>query len=351
MSVFFAERNKTLEPYTPGEQPREQKYIKLNTNESPFEPAHLVKEYVACAGEQLQLYSDPTLGPLVKEAAEYYKVNENELIFTNGSDEILNFAVMAFAEELRFPDITYGFYPVYANLYHLPYKEVPVKDDFTIDVENYFGNDGMIILANPNAITGIALTVEDIRKVLEQNPNHVVLVDEAYVDFGGESCVPLIKEYNNLLVAQTFSKSRSMAGARLGVGIGNKKLIEDLNTIKFSTNPYNVNTMTMWAGIGALREQEYFEKNCRVISENRSWLKEQLEKRNFTLTPSKANFVLAKSDAIQGMVLYEKLKEKGILVRHFGKKRIKDYIRITIGSKEQMRCLVTAIDEILGERT
>ena len=242
MSKFFTDRLSKLKPYTPGEQPKDMQYIKLNTNESPFAPSQAVSNAVLAESKKLQLYSDPECVNVRRELARVYNVDINKVIVTNGSDEVLNFAFMAFADEkkpLVFPNITYGFYPVLAELNRIPYTEIPLKDDFTIDINDYIGVNKTVVIANPNAPTGIALTLQEIEKIVASNPNNIVIIDEAYVDFGGESAVSLVDKYDNLLVTQTFSKSRSMAGARLGFGIGNEKLIADLNTIRYSTNPYD----------------------------------------------------------------------------------------------------------------
>ena len=350
MSRFFSGKFDALTPYTPGEQPKGQTFVKLNTNESPFPPAPLAQKYSKAEAEKLQLYSDPQCRDLVAMAAEKLGVAEDEILFTNGSDEVLNFAFMAFcdaAHPVAFPDITYGFYPVFAQLNGIPYTEIPLQEDFSIRVEDYIGLNQTIVIANPNAPTGICLPLSDIERILESNPDNVVIVDEAYIDFGGESAMKLIPEYDNLLVVQTFSKSRSMAGARLGFGAGNAKLIQDLNTIKYSTNPYNVNRMTMAAGVGALEADGYFQVNCQKIMENREWTAKKLEELGFEVIPSKANFVFAKHPEFRGKDLYLALREKGILVRHFDKPRLNDYNRITIGSKEQMKALVKALTEIL----
>lgn len=351
MSRFFSGKYKSLVPYVPGEQPKAQKYIKLNTNESPFPPSAKAIEYAKREAEQLELYSDPECRDLVKTAAEHFGISENEILFTNGSDEILNFAFMAFCDETHpavFPDITYGFYPVFAELNNVPYEEIPLSDDFSINVDAFCGINKTVFIANPNAPTGIALSLSDMEKIIKSNLQNVVVIDEAYVDFGTESAVKLIHKYDNLLVTQTFSKSRSMAGARLGFGIANESLIRDLNTVKYSTNPYNVNRMTMAAGVGALLDGEYFEKNCKEIIEVREYTAQKLQKMGFMLTESKANFIFAASKDISGKTLYLTLKEKGILVRHFDKERLTEYNRITVGTKEQMDTLLRAVEEITG---
>lgn len=349
MSRYFSEKYSALTPYTPGEQPRIRNLIKLNTNESPFPPSAKAQAYAKAAAESLQLYSDPTAKKLHEALAATLGVAPEEVLATNGSDEILNFAFMAFCDEntpAAFADQTYGFYPVFAQLNGIPYTEIPLRDDFTVNVSDYLGIHKTIFIANPNAPTGIMLARDEIEKILASNPDNIVVVDEAYVDFGGESCVPLIHKYDNLLVTQTFSKSRSMAGARLGFGVACKALIADLNTIKYSTNPYNVNAMTMAAGIGALEDEDYTRRNCRIVIENRTWTKAELERRGFVVTDSKTNFLFAKHKTIPGEVIYTELRARGILVRHFTKERIKDYNRITVGAAEQMQALISALDEI-----
>ena len=352
MSKFFTNRLSNLTPYTPGEQPKDMQYIKLNTNESPFAPSKAVGDAVLCESQKLQLYSDPECVNVRRELARVYGVDIDRVIVTNGSDEVLNFAFMAFADEqspLVFPNITYGFYPVFAELNRIPYTEMPLKDDFTIDINDYIGVNKTVVIANPNAPTGIALTLDEIEKIVTSNPENVVIIDEAYVDFGAESAVSLVNKYDNLLVVQTFSKSRSMAGARLGFAIGNKSLIADLNTIRYSTNPYNVNRMTDAAGAAALRDNDYYMNNCKIIIDNREWTVCELQKLGFEVLPSKANFVFAKSDKIDGEKLYLELKNRGILVRHFTKKSICQYNRITIGTIEQMQKLIETITLILEE--
>lgn len=353
MSRFFTERLLNLVPYVPGEQPQDKKYVKLNTNESPFPPSPGVEAAVRESSSRLQLYSDPESKKLRSQMSETFGVPEDCIVMVNGSDEVLNFAFMAFADEkspLAFPDITYGFYPVFAEINHIPYAEIPLKDDFSIDVSDYMGINKTIVIANPNAPTGKYLELGEIEKILKSNPNNVVIVDEAYIDFGGESAVKLIDKYDNLFVTGTFSKSRSMAGARLGFGFGSKELIADINTIRYSTNPYNINSMTAAAGIAALKEQPYYDVCCKTVMENREWTVEKLKALNFSVIPSAANFVFAKSSTENGEKLYLSLKEKGVLVRHFGKERIKDYIRITIGTKEQMEFLIEKIKEVQEEQ-
>ncbi len=353
MSRFLSEKYKELVPYTPGEQPQDKKYIKLNTNESPFPPSAKAAAKAAEEAKKLELYPDPECRALTQKMADALGVKFDEVLMTNGSDEILNFAFMAFCDKktpAAFPDITYGFYSVFAKLNGVPYEEIPLEPDLTIDIEKYFNAGKTLFIANPNAPTGIALTLSEIEEILKHNSDNVVVVDEAYVDFDNESSVSLIHKYDNLLVTQTFSKSRSMAGARLGFGVGSAELIRDLNTVKYSTNPYNINRMTMAAGIGVLEDEEYTKKNCDEIVRVREYTMAELKKLGFEMTKSTANFVFAKHPEFDGKDLYLRLKDKGILVRHFDKERICQYNRVTVGTEEQMSALIAAAKEILEEK-
>ena len=352
MSRYLSDKYASLEPYTPGEQPRDMKYVKLNTNESPFPPSPKAQERAAAAIGRLQLYSDPECTELVRTIADSFGIGKDEVLFSNGSDEILDFAFKAYcdaAHPAAFADITYGFYPVFAEMNRIPYTEIPLKEDFSLDVADYLHIGKTIFIANPNAPTGIALSRAQIEEILKSNPDNVVVIDEAYVDFGAESCIPLIHTYDNLLVVQTFSKSRSLAGARLGFAAGCRELIADLRAIKYSFNPYNVNSMTMAAGIGALEDEEYRIRNCRLIQKNRLYTVVELKKLGFAMTESLANFIFVTHPEISGEDLYLKLKEQGVLIRHFTKERIKEYNRITIGTQEQMDILLDKIRGILNQ--
>lgn len=352
MSRFFSEKYASLTPYTPGEQPKDTRYVKLNTNESPFPPSPNALKMAAEAAERLHLYSDPECRDLVRMAAERFGVEEDEILFTNGSDEILNFAFMAYCDAdhpVTFPDISYGFYKVFAALHGIPYEQIPLAEDFTIRTEDYCGIHKTIVIANPNAPTGIMLPTEQIEQIVKTNPDHVVIIDEAYVDFGGESVIPLTRKYDNLLVTGTFSKSRSLAGGRLGFGIGCKALIADLNTIRYSTNPYNVNRMTMAAGIGTLLDEDYVQANCRMIEEVREWTAQQLRSIGFKMTNSKANFLFATHPRADGKEIYLRLKQKGVLIRHFDTPRLCQYNRITVGSRAQMEIFLEKLKEVLEE--
>ena len=353
MSQFLNGALRRLTPYTPGEQPRNQAYIKLNTNESPYPPSPGVLAALNRAeGENLRLYSDPEAVELREALAARYRVERESVFVANGSDEALSFAFLAYAADGRgaaFADITYGFYPVFAELYHIPVRIVPLKEDFTLDPEDYYGLHRTIVIANPNAPTGLALSRAQVEGILQANPDCVVVLDEAYVDFGGESCVSLTGRYPNLLVVQTYSKSRSMAGARLGYAIGDAALIQDLETIKFSTNPYNVNRLTLKAGQAALEDTAYFDRTRAAIVDTRAWTKQQLEQRGFAVLDSRSNFLFASTDRKDGETLYKKLKKNGILVRHFDAPRIQNWLRITIGTPEQMQTFMETLDKIMEE--
>lgn len=352
MSKFLNSRLKHLKEYTPGEQPQDKKYIKLNTNESPFPPSKKVLSSITRGNiENLRLYCNPDATLLKSELAGAYGVKTENVFVSNGSDDILNFAFLAFGEDgVMFPDVTYGFYEVFARLHGLEYQKVPLNEDFTVNKEDYLSKNKLIVIANPNAPTGILLPLSEVEEIVKSNGESVVLIDEAYVDFGGESAVSLTEKYANLLVVMTFSKSRSMAGARLGFAIGSRELIADLEKIKYSTNPYSVNSLTQALGVATLKDDAYCRDNCKKIIKNREFTVIALERLGFSVLPSSANFIFAKSAEISGKELYLRLKEEGILVRHFDADRIKDYNRITIGNRKEMEALVLAVKKILDER-
>lgn len=350
MSRYFSDKYCNLKPYVPGEQPQDRQYIKLNTNESPFPPSPLAQRYAAEAAKNLQLYSDPECTALTQKASELYGVKPSQIFFGNGSDEVLYLAFLSFCDQQTpayFPDITYGFYKVFADVVGIKAVQIPLDSHFDICINEYFNLDGTIFIANPNAPTGKLLALEQIEKILQSNPDHVVVIDEAYIDFGGESAVKLIDRYDNLLVVQTFSKSRSLAGGRLGMGFGNEALISDLRTAKYSINPYNVNTMTMAAGLGALEDEAYTRENCHKIVQSREYTAAQLIGLGFEVLESNTNFLLAGSPKVSGSALYAQLKQRGILVRYFDSQRLKPYVRITIGTEKQMKALIGAIKDIL----
>jgi histidinol-phosphate aminotransferase len=349
MSRFLSESLSALKAYTPGEQPQDKKYIKLNTNESPFPPSQGVID--AVNGEKvanLRLYSDPECKLLKEQLATVYSTTADRVFVSNGSDEVLNFAFMAYGKNgVAFADITYGFYSVFCDLYGLEADIVPLNQDFSLNVDGFCGKNKLVVIANPNAPTGMDISLADIEKILQSNKDNVVIIDEAYVDFGGTSSAELTKKYKNLLCVQTFSKSRSMAGARLGFAIADKEIIADLEKIKYSTNPYNVNSLTQVAGLWALKENDYYMQNAKRIIENREWTINELKKLGFEVLPSKANFIFASSDKIPAAELASELRKKGILVRYFNKAKIDNYLRITVGTDKEMQTLVDAVKEII----
>lgn len=351
MSRFLNQQYQSLEAYTPGEQPRDMQYIKLNTNESPYPPAPSVVEAMTAEQvELLRLYSDPTAKNLKEKLAGLYGVSPENVFVSNGSDEVLNFAFMAFGGNgAVFPDISYGFYEVYAELYGIKAEKIPLEADFSVDYRKYCGKNKMVVIANPNAPTGMTIPVWQIEEIVKTNPDSLVLIDEAYVDFGGETCLPLTEVYDNLLVTRTFSKSRCLAGGRLGYAFATPAIIADLEKIKYSTNPYNINRLTLLLGEKTVDAEDYYQDKCAQIQKTRAWTVEQLEGLGFTVLPSRANFIFVKSDKIDGGELYRKLKEKGILVRHFTNPRICQYNRVTIGTQAQMQTLVNTVKEVLYE--
>ncbi len=351
MSKYLSERYTTLKPYEPGEQPKDRQYLKLNTNESPFPPPKEALDYAQAHARSYELYSDPESVELRQALAERYQVPIDMVMVGNGSDEVLNYAFMAFGSDARpalFPDVTYGFYKVFADVNRIPYREIPVEDDLTIRLDRYAGQKALVVFPNPNAPSGIFLSPEEVGRLAQRSPDSVVMVDEAYVDFGGTSCIPLTLKYQNLLVVQTFSKSRSLAGARIGFCVGAPQLIRDLQTIRYSVNPYNMNAYTQALGIGVLQCEETVQKNCRTIIENRAYLTGQLKALGFSCTDSLTNFVFARHPRLNGRALCELLRDRGVLVRHFNQTRISQYNRITVGTKEQIDRLIAEIRAILG---
>ena len=351
MSRFLSDRFSNIEPYTPGEQPKVSNLIKLNTNESPFPPSpKVIKALSEQEISKLNLYSDPDTKEVIDAIAKTIGVNSNQVLMGNGSDEILAFAFQAFCDKDNqpcFADITYGFYPVFCELFGLTPEIIPLKEDLSIGVDDYIGKNKPIFIANPNAPTGLALSLSDIEKILVSNKDSIVLIDEAYVDFGAESAVSLVDKYDNLIVSRTFSKSRNLAGARIGFAISNAELISDMCKMKFSFNPYNLNRLSIIAGKESMLDTEYFDKCIAQIIANREYTVNELTKRGFTIPDSKANFIFAKHNTLSGEDYFNELRKRNIVVRYFSKERIKDYVRITIGSKEQMSALINATDEIL----
>lgn len=353
MSKFLSSRFAGMQPYVPGEQPQGRQYIKLNTNESPFPPAPgvlsaLSREEIA----RLNLYPDPDAREAGAAIAAYYGLQGDEVLLTNGSDEALAFCFQAYCDAdtpAVYADITYGFYKVFARIYCVPSKVIPLTPRLEIDPEAYRDAGGTVFLANPNAPTGLALPLEQVEWILKHNRENIVVVDEAYVDFGGKSALPLLKKHDNLIIVQTMSKARNLAGARLGYALSNPALIADLNNMRFSFNPYNVNRLSLLAGAAAIRDEAYFRQCTAAIMENRAYTAEELRRRGFAVLESKANFLFAKPDRLSGEAYYAALKGKGVLVRHFAQPRIADYVRVSIGTREQMQALLGATDEIWRE--
>lgn len=348
MSRYFARRLETLAPYTPGEQPKIDGLIKLNTNENPYEPCRAVRD--AGFNENLKCYPDPECGVLVEAIQSYCQLPSGTVMVGNGSDELLGFAFMAYGgpdKKMIFPQISYGFYPVFAQLFQTDCRRIPLKNDLTIDPTDYKNVEGTIIIANPNAPTGIALSQLEMESIIQGNPDQMVIVDEAYVDFGGESCIPLIGKYDNLLVIQTFSKSRSLAGCRVGFAVSNKEVIGDLNRIKYSFNPYNLDRLAIEIATEAILDVEYFEQTRQKIIATRDWFSLEMTKRGFEVPRSKANFIFAKPPGMDGQSYFRQLRKRSILVRHFDQPTIEEYVRITIGSRQDMDKLLEATDDIL----
>ncbi|HTG70424.1 MAG TPA: histidinol-phosphate transaminase [Candidatus Udaeobacter sp.] len=353
MSKFWSPLTASLVPYVPGEQPKDKTYIKLNTNENPYPPSPKVTDAIkGAANADLRLYPDPTCDVLVQAAANYYGLPAEQVFVGNGSDEILAFAFAAFfdpAKKLLFPDITYSFYKVYAKLYGLQTELIPLDEQFNVQVEAYHSDNGGIIIPNPNAPTAQLLPLEDIRTLLESNPNQAVIIDEAYIDFGGQSAVELITDYPNLLVVQTLSKSRSLAGLRVGFAFGSKELIEGLNRIKNSFNSYTLDRLALAGAVASFEDDAYFRETTAKVIATRERVTEQLLAIGFKVTDSKANFVFISHKAIAAKDIFQQLRDKGVLVRYFDQPRINEYLRVSIGTDEEMDAFIQAVQEIVGE--
>ena len=352
MSRLWSEMTRRTEPYVPGEQSGHTGIIKLNTNENPYPPSPKVTEAIQEEVSRLHLYPSPTADGLRRAIAETEDLTEDHVFVANGSDEVLAFSFMAFFDPgrlIRFPDITYSFYPVYAKLFGIPYKEVPLRDDFTLDIAGFEQSEGGIILPNPNAPTGIYEPLDGIRKILEANPGRVVIIDEAYIDFAGPSAAGLISEYDHLLVTRTTSKSRSLAGLRVGYALGRPELIEGLVRIKDSFNSYTLDRLSQSGAEAAFRDAAYFREMTDKVLLTRSRSANRLGKLGFRILPSSANFLFCRHPGMAAEQLYSELKERGILVRHFSRPRISDYLRITVGTDGQMDQLIGVLHEVLAE--
>ncbi len=349
--MSWEENVRKVVPYVPGEQPKIKDIIKLNTNENPYPPAPAVQEKIAeFAYENLRLYPDPETAGLTEVLAQYYHVSPKQVFVGVGSDDVLAMAFLTFFntdKPILFPDITYSFYDVWADLYRIPYKCCALDENFKLRTEDYLQENGGVIFPNPNAPTGVMESMENIEKIVKSNPDVVVIVDEAYIDFGGKSCLPLIEKYDNLLVVQTFSKSRSMAGMRIGYALGSEKLIQYLSDVKFSFNSYTMNMPSQILGVEAVKDDAYFKEKTNAIVETRERTKTVLKELGFTFPDSMANFIFAKHERMSGAEIFAALKERNIFVRYWNKPRIKDYLRITIGTDEQMDALIAALREIV----
>ena len=340
-------------PYVPGEQPNVEGMIKLNTNENPYAPAPGVQQILRTLdADILRLYPDPTINVLVRELADYYQVDDDQVFVGVGSDDVLAMAFMTFfnaKEPILFPDITYSFYPVWCDLFNIPFETIPLDDNFRIVKEDYYRENGGVVLANPNAPTSIYEDLSNIEDIISHNPNSIVIVDEAYIDFAGKSATQLIKHYDNLLVVQTFSKSRSMAGMRIGFAMGNKELIKALNDVKYSFNSYTLNTTAIIAGVEAVKDEAYFKEGISKIISTREHTEKMLKTLGFTFPKSGSNFIFATHNKIAAKDIFLYLREHHVFVRYFDLPRINNYIRITIGTEEEMKRLFQILEKRINE--
>jgi histidinol-phosphate aminotransferase len=353
MSRYWSDKVKNIKPYIPGEQPKDRKYIKLNTNENPYPPSPRVIEAIKnAADETLRLYPDPMGEELRKTIAGYYRLRKNNVFIGNGSDELLAFSFLAFFEPVGkpvlFAEVTYSFYPVYAALFNINYRLIPVDEEFNILEEGYYQDNGGIIIANPNAPSGKGVSVKTIKAILSRNENSVIIIDEAYVDFGGRSAVKLINDYPNLLVIKTLSKSHSLAGLRVGYALGNEDLIEGIIRVKNSINSYTVDRLALTGAREAIKDDNYFQETRSKIMRSRERVSARLTEMGFKVIPSQANFIFISSKQCPGHVLFQRLRGKGILVRYFDKPKIDNFIRVTIGTDEEMDCFLEEIKSIAG---
>ena len=346
----WRENIRQVEPYTPGEQPKETGIVKLNTNENPYPPSPKVNEIHENLGD-LRLYPDPTAGALVEAIAQYHNVDRSQVFVGVGSDDVLAMSFLTFfnsQKPILFPDITYSFYDVWAGLYRIPYETPALTEDFKIRKEDYYKENGGVIFPNPNAPTGICENLTFVEDILKHNQDVVVIVDEAYIDFGGATALPLLEKYENLLVVRTFSKSRSMAGLRIGYAIGNQELIKALNDVKYSFNSYTMNLPSILLGTASLKDESYFRETTEKIMETRSWFESEMQKLGFSFPDSKANFIFASHKEVPAKEIFEAAKEYKIYVRYFAKPRIDNYLRISIGTREEMQKLLDFLTDYLN---
>lgn len=353
MDKFWSTKAKRATPYIPGEQLNQPEIIKLNTNENPYPPSPKVIAAISqTVNGNLRLYPSPTMDDLRATIAQYYGLTSEQVFVGNGSDEVLAFSFMAFFEpgrKIRFPDITYSFYPVYAQLFNITYERIPLREDFTLPVEKFFHSEGGVIFPNPNAPTSIYLPLAEVEAIVQNNPDCVVIVDEAYVDFAPESAVSLINRYENLLVIQTLSKSRALAGLRVGFALGNEHLIAGLVRIKDSFNSYPVDRLALAGATAAIQDEAYFQETTKKIIATRTWTSKALQELGFHVLPSATNFLFITHDTLKMATLYEQLKARNILIRYFNTPPIDRYVRITIGTDQEMEQLITEIKQIIAE--
>lgn len=341
-----------VEPYIPGEQPKESNVIKLNTNENPYGPCPAVRQ-IHEDMDALRLYPDPSASILVEGLAQYHDVDSSQVFVGVGSDDVLAMSFLTFynsSKPILFPDITYSFYDVWADLYRIPYEQPALDDSFHIRKEDYYKENGGVIFPNPNAPTGICEDLDFIEDIVKHNQDVVVIVDEAYIDFGGSSALPLIHKYDNLLVVRTYSKSRSMAGLRIGYAIGNPELIQALNDVKYSFNSYTMNMPSLLLGAESLKDEDYFRETIKRIIATRTWFGEEMKRLGFTFPESKANFIFASHNKVPAEEIFQEAKKEKIYVRYFKKPRIDNYLRITIGTDEQMQALIDFLKNYLSKR-
>lgn len=351
MSKYWSKLAAKLDPYVPGEQLKDKKYIKLNTNENPYPPSPRVLEAIkAAADSSLKLYPDPLASDLKETLADSYGLKSSQVFVGNGSDEVLAFSFMAFFntdEEILFPGVTYSFYPVYCNIFSIPFRTVPLEDDFSIPVEEFFNAEGGVIIPNPNAPTARAISARDIEMILVNNRDKVVIVDEAYVDFGAESVVNLVDKHDNLLVVQTLSKSRSLAGLRVGWAFGHSDLIDGLTRVKDSINSYTLDRLALAGAAEAIKDDEYFQETREKVMATRDRITERLENLGFKVIPSRANFIFITHAKTPAEEIFKRLKEEGVLVRYFKKPGIDNYLRVSIGTDEEMDAMIDKLLIIL----
>lgn len=350
--MSYRDNLRKVTPYVPGEQPKAENIIKLNTNENPYPPAPGVTEILEhMSGDANRKYPDPSVSLLTKALAKRYGVKDKQVFVGVGSDDVLGMCFLTFfnsKKPILFPDITYSFYPVWADLFQIPYETVPLQEDFRISPKDYLRENGGIVIANPNAPTGIALASEQLEEIIAGNPDSVVIIDEAYIDFGGQSSQCLLDKYPNLVVVQTFSKSRSMAGMRIGFAIASEELISALQRVKYSYNSYTMNQPSILAGTASVEDEEYFQKTCRQVIKTREWAKEEFAKLNFFCTDSQTNFLFVSQKSVSAKTIFEQLRARNIYVRHFPLPRIDNFLRITVGTREEMETLFAALEEILA---